>query len=146
MPSSDFTSRCETAVACVRLVDVHHRRKVQFGIDDLVALRCWFQTGEHERLADRDVLMHHDRAGLRADDRRDFIADTDGHIPPSFRPRAHAAARPRLGVFVEPIVRGPRHRAETVRDQVNSLIENGETRCATSVNRQTIKHPPASLI
>lgn len=70
--------------------------------------------------------MHRDGAGLGADDLRDFIADADRHVPPAFSPRAHAAARPRVGVVVEPIVRGSGHRAETVRNQVNSFIENGE--------------------
>jgi len=56
----------------------------------------------------------------------DFIAHRDGHVPPAFRPRANAAARPRFSVIVKPIVRGPGHRAETVRNQVNSLFENGE--------------------
>lgn len=70
--------------------------------------------------------MHRDRAGVGADDLCDFIADADGHVPPSFRPRAHAAARPRVGVFVEPIVRASRHGAEAVGNQVDSLIENGK--------------------
>src|SRR6185436_2887470 len=54
----------ETPLACVSLVDVHHRRKVELGIDDLVSLWRRFQTGENERLADGDVLMHHDVAGV----------------------------------------------------------------------------------
>ena len=68
--------------------------------------------------------MHHDRAGIGADDLRDFIAYADGHVPPAFSPRAHSARRPRLGVVVKPIERRSRHRAETVRNQVNSLVEN----------------------
>lgn len=70
--------------------------------------------------------MHHDGAGIGPDDFRDFIADGDGHVPPAFSPRAHTAARPRFSVVVEPIVRRSGHRAETVRDQVNRLIENGK--------------------
>ena len=68
--------------------------------------------------------MHHDGAGVRANDARDFVADCHRHVPPAFGPRAHAASRPRLRVIMEPIVCGPGHRAQTVRDQVDGLIEN----------------------
>src|ERR1044072_7995529 len=46
----------ETTVTRGSLVDVHHRRKVEFRIDDLVSLWRGFQTRENERLADGNVL------------------------------------------------------------------------------------------
>src|SRR2546422_2202207 len=39
-------------------IDIHHRRKVQFRIDDFVSLGRRFKTGKDERLANGDVLMH----------------------------------------------------------------------------------------
>src|ERR1044072_9739726 len=89
----------ETPVPCVSLVDVHHGRKVELGIDDLVSLWRRFQTGENERLADGDVLMHDDSAGIGTDDARDFVADGNRHVPPALCPRTHTTDHPDTHVF-----------------------------------------------
>ena len=106
----------QIAISGVRFVNIHHRREVQFGIDNLVSLWCWLETGEDERLADRNILMHHHCAWIRANDAPHFVAHRDRHIPPTFSPRAHATRGPNVSVFMQPIVRCTRHRAETVRD------------------------------
>src|ERR1700741_3199229 len=116
----------KTPVTCVSLVDIHHRRKIQLRIDDLVSLWRRLQTGENERLADRDVLMHHDGARLGADDVRDFVADSNGHVPPAFCPRTHTTAPPCVCIFLEPFMSCPRHRPEAMRNQINSFVENGK--------------------
>jgi len=110
----------------VSFVNVHHGREVELGIDDLVSLWGGFQAREHQRLADGDVLMHDHGARVGAYDARDFVADRDGHVPPAFRPCAHAPGCPDVGVFVEPFVSRFGHCSETVRDQVNRSFENGK--------------------
>src|SRR5206468_8207807 len=59
----------------------------------------------------------------RADDSRDFVADRERHLPPTFGPSAHAARRPRVGVCLQALERRARHRAEAVRDHVGRLFE-----------------------
>src|SRR5712691_1456326 len=70
--------------------------------------------------------MHHDRAGLGANDAGHIVADSNGHVPPTFGPGAHAARGPHIGILVQTIVGGLWHRAQTVRDQIDSLVENGK--------------------
>ena len=116
----------EAAIARVRFVDVHDRREFEFGVDDFVAARVGgrVKAGEDERLADRDVLMHRDRAGVCADDAPDLVANRERHLPPAFSPCAHAARRPRLGILADALERRARHRAQTVRDEIHRLVEN----------------------
>src|SRR6185437_7421024 len=72
--------------------------------------------------------MHHDGVFVSADNARDFISQRDRHVPPAFRPRTHTARRPRLGIIMQTVVRLTRHRAQAVRDQVDSLVQNREFR------------------
>ena len=72
--------------------------------------------------------MHHDRVGVGADNAADLVANGDRHIPPAFGPRAYAPRRPGVGILMQPIVSRARHRAETVRNQVHSLLQNGKFR------------------
>ena len=66
--------------------------------------------------------MHHHRARIGADDASDLVAEVDRHVPPPFGPGAHTTRRPSVGVVVQAIVSCFRHRAETVRDQIDSLL------------------------
>src|ERR1051325_4892437 len=108
----------ESAVARVRLVGVHDGREFELGVDDLVASRLGrgVEAGEDDGHADRDVLVHRDRASVGPDDSADLVAHGERHLPPAFGPRAHAARRPGFGVGVQALERLARHRAEAVRD------------------------------
>src|SRR5437763_5337959 len=72
--------------------------------------------------------MHDDSVSVRANDAPDFIANRHRHVPPAFGPRAHTPRRPNIGVFMQPIVSRSRHRAETVRNQVDRSFENRKFR------------------
>src|SRR5438270_202376 len=72
--------------------------------------------------------MHDNGVFVGANDARNFVADRHGHIPPAFGPRPHAPRRPNLGVFMQLIESSTRHRTETVRNQVDSSVENREFR------------------
>src|SRR5260370_41596640 len=72
--------------------------------------------------------MHDDRIWIRADDAGHFIANRHRHVPPAFGPGAHAARRPDVRVFMQSIVSGAWHRDQTVRDQIDSLFQDGKLR------------------
>src|SRR5437764_411365 len=72
--------------------------------------------------------MHHNGVCVSANDARDFVACSHRHVPPAFGPGAHAARRPNICVFMQSIESSPRHRAETVRDQIDRSLENRKFR------------------
>src|SRR5712671_4849396 len=72
--------------------------------------------------------MHHDGICVSANDARDFVACSHRHVPPAFGPGAHPARRPNICVFMQSIESSPRHRAETVRDQIDRSVENRKFR------------------
>ena len=72
--------------------------------------------------------MHDHGVLAGADDARDLISDRHRHVPPAFGPRAHTPRRPTVGVLVQSFVRCPRHRAETVRNEVDSLVQDRKLR------------------
>src|SRR5689334_24996179 len=74
-----------------RMKDVDVRGKVERLADGLVATAREVEARMDERLADRDVLVHHDFAGARADDLAYKIADRARHLPPALFPCAYAA-------------------------------------------------------
>ena len=114
----------------VRFVDVHHRREVQLFENDLVALGIFRrqQARQNQRLTNRNVLVHDHRVCVSSDNPGDLVTERHRLVPPPFGPRAHAARRPDVGVFVQTIVSRPRHRAQTVRDQVNRSVQNRKLR------------------
>src|SRR5713101_1935683 len=72
--------------------------------------------------------MHHDRFRIRADDVPDFVANANWHVPPAFGPRPYTTRGPDVGVLMQSIVSGARHRPETVRDQVDRSFEDRKLR------------------
>ena len=54
----------------------------------------------------------------------DLVADSYRLVPPPFGPCADATAGPHVCILMKPIVSRPRHRTQTVRNQINSLFEN----------------------
>ena len=110
----------------LRLVEVAHGREVAALVDDPVPLRRGLEAGEDDRLGDRDVLVHHRRAGGRADDAADLVADRQRHLPPALAPGADPTLAPRARVLGEPLLRLRRHRAERVVDQVGRVLEDRE--------------------
>src|SRR6185369_325628 len=52
------------------------------------------------------------------------VAYRDRLVPPAFGPGTHTARRPNVGILVQAIVSRARHRAETMRDQVDGFFEN----------------------
>ena len=110
----------------LRLVEVAHGREVAALVDDPVPLRCRLEAGEDDGLRDRDVLVHHGRAGRRADDPADLVADRHRQLPPAFAPGPDPPFAPGSGVFCEALFRPPRHRSERVVDQVRRPLENRE--------------------
>jgi hypothetical protein len=110
----------------VGLVHVHHGREVQVLVDDLVAASGQVEAGQEHRLADGDVLVHDHRAGPRPDDPSHGVADGDGHRPPPLGPGAHAARGPRFGIIIKALISFLWHGAQTVRNQIDSLLEDGK--------------------
>src|SRR5437879_4493375 len=72
--------------------------------------------------------MHHDSFRIRADDAPDFVANANWHVPPAFGPRPYPTRGPDVGVLMQSIVSGARHRPETVRDQVDCSFEDRKLR------------------
>src|SRR5712692_4496794 len=91
--------------------------------------------------------MHHDRFRIRADDAPDFVANANGHVPPAFGPRPHTTRRPDVGVLMQSIVSGARHRPETVRDQVDRSLEDRKLRTPFKkvVNQDALRLDPDNL-
>ena len=111
----------------LRLVEVAHRREVGALVDDAVPCRVDRpEAREHDRLGDRDVLLHHRRAGRRPDDAPDLVADAHRRRPPALRPRADPALRPHARELGEPLGRLPRHRPERVAREVRRPLEDRE--------------------
>ena len=86
----------------LRLVEVAHRREVRLLVDDAVARARVAEAREDDHLRDGDVLVHDDRAGGRADDPPDLVADGDGmshqpspqeRMPRSRHMRAYSSSR-----------------------------------------------------
>jgi hypothetical protein len=111
----------------LRLVQVAHRREVRLLVDDPVALAGRLEAREDDRLGDRHVLVHDDRAGRRAEDPAELVADGDRHLPPAFGPGANPALPPHAGVLAEVVLGGRGHRRERVVDEVRAGVEDRET-------------------
>ena len=94
----------------LRLVEVAHGREVAALVDDPVPLRRGLEAGEDDGLGDRDVLVHHGRAGGCADDAADLVSDRQRHLPPALAPGADPTLAPRPRVLGEPLLRLRRHR------------------------------------
>ena len=112
----------------VRVVDVHHRRKIHRFVNNLVATLGKIKTRQDERLTDGNVLMHHDGTRSGSDDTGDFVANGQRHFPPAFSPGAYAARGPGFGVIVQSVVGRLRHRAQRVVDQVQGVFQNRKLR------------------
>ncbi len=111
----------------LRLVEVAHRGEVPALVDDAVPGRLGREeTAEHDRLGDRDVLMHHGRPGRRADDPPDLVADGHRCRPPALAPGADPPLAPHARVFGEPLLGPARHRRERVVDEVRGVLEDRE--------------------
>ena len=108
------------------LVEVAHGREVAPLVDDAVALGGRAEARQDDRLRDRDVLVHHRRAGRRADDAADLVADGQRQVPPPLPPRPDAALAPGAGVLRESLLCGGGHRPERVIDQVRRVLEDRE--------------------
>ena len=108
------------------LEEVAHGGKVRAFVDDAISVRPGAEAREHDRLRDRDVLVHHRRAGRRADNAADLIADRHWHLPPALAPGADPAVSPRARVLRHPVLNLRGHRAERVVDQVGRLREDRE--------------------
>jgi len=70
--------------------------------------------------------MHHHCLRIGADNAGDFVSGRDGHVPPTFCPGANSTRRPGFAILRKQGKRLPRHRPQAMRDQVNSLAENGK--------------------
>ena len=114
------------AEARPRLLHVAHRREEPLLEDDAVARRLQVEAREDDRLGDRHVLVHDGRAGRRADDPADQVADAEHRVPPAFAPGARAARRPLARELLQPALGLRRHRAERVVDQVRRRLEDRE--------------------
>ena len=111
----------------LRLVQVAHRREVALLVHDPIA--AWVgraEAREHDGLGDRNVLVHDRRAGRRPDDAADLVPDRDRHLPPPFGPGTNASRAPGARVLEHALLRGRRHRAERVVDQVRRVPKDRE--------------------
>ena len=112
--------------AALPVVEVLDGRKFEIGHHHFVARAAEVEARGDDGLRERDVLVQRDFAGLRADQRGDFIADVDGHLPPAFFPGANAATSPSVGVGVHRVVNAAGHRAQGVADEVGGAVEDRE--------------------
>ena len=110
----------------LRLVEVAHGGEVRLLVHDPVPLTRPRKAREDDRLGDGHVLVHHDRAGRRAEDPAELVAHRDRHLPPTVRPRADAALAPGAGVLEEIVLGRGGHRRKRVVDQVRAGIEDRE--------------------
>ena len=110
----------------LRLVEVADGREVRLLVDDPGSLPRPPEAREDDRLGDRHVLVHDDRARRRAEDPPELVADRDGHLPPPFRPRPDAALAPDARVLAKVVLGGRRHRRERVVDEVRAGLEDRE--------------------
>jgi hypothetical protein len=92
--------------------EIHHRREVQVGVDDLVAAPAEIEAGRDHRFALRHVLVQRNRSRRRVHQRGDLIADLAGEHPPAVRPCPDAAGGPDVGVVAHRIRDAARHGAE----------------------------------
>ena len=112
--------------AGLRLVEVTHRREVRLLVDDPVPLAAAREAREDDCLGNGHVLVHDDRAGRRAEDPPELVADRDRHLPPAFGPGTDPALAPRARVLAEVVLGRRRHRRERVVDQVRAGPEDRE--------------------
>ena len=108
------------------LVNIEVRGEIHFLGNDLVSLVAPIEAGQHDRLADGYVLLHHHLAGSGANDLADEIADRDRHLPPAFFPGSYSSGIPFVGVLLQAIARAPGHRSERVADHIYRALENRE--------------------
>ena len=113
----------------LRLVDVAHGREVRTLVHDPVSRGVDRpEARKHDRLRDRDVLLHDRRARRRADDASDLVADPPRRLPPALRPRADPALGPHARELLQPLLRPARHRPERVAHEVGRVLEDRELR------------------
>jgi len=108
------------------VIEVLNGWKFEIGHQHFVARAAEVKAGGDDGLRERDVLVQRDFPGLRANQRGDFIADVDGHLPPAFFPGANAAISPGVGVGVHGVVNAAGHRAQGVADEVGGAVEDRE--------------------
>ena len=119
--------RCDLDLGPARcLVEVAHGREVALLVDDPAALTLEAEAGENDGLGQRDVLVHRDASGRRADQPGNLVADGHRQLPPAFLPGPDAARPPRSRVVEQALLGRRRHRAERVADQVGRLREDRE--------------------
>ena len=109
----------------LRLVQVAHGREVPALVDDTIPPRFdGVEAREHDRLGNRDVLLHHGRAGRSADDAADLVADLHRRAPPPLGPGADPALGPHAGELLESRRSLSRHRPERVAREVGRMLED----------------------
>ncbi len=106
--------------------EVHHRREVQVGVNDLVAFAAEVEAGGDDGLNHGDVLMAGNRSGGGVHQGANLVADLGRQHPPLFLPGADAALRPCAGVGEHGVEDAAGHGAQGVGDQVGGAIEDGE--------------------
>src|SRR5258708_5298763 len=91
--------------------------------------------------------MHHDSFRIGADDAPDLVADSHGHAPPALGPGAHSARGPNVGILMQPFVSGARHRAQTVRDQIDRSFQDWKLRTPFEkfVSQEVLRLIPTNL-
>ena len=114
------------AARLLRLLEVADGREVLLLVHDPPPLAAQVEAREDDRLGDRHVLVHDRRAGRRADETPDLVADGDRQLPPAFAPGPHAARVPRLRVPGQAARGLGGHRSQRVADQVRRLREDRE--------------------
>ena len=108
--------------------EIHHRREVQVGIDDLVALTGKIEAGGDNRLALRHILMKRDGVGIAIHQSFDESPNFVPKHPPGFFPSAHSARCPNFGVLVQSPLRCPRHSSQRITDQISGIRQDGKLR------------------
>ena len=109
------------------LVQVAHRREVGALVDDAVSRGIDRpEAREHDRLGNRNVLLHHRRSGRCADDPPDLVADPHRRRPPPLGPGADPTLGPHPGELGQQLGRTSRHRPERVAREVRRALEDRE--------------------
>src|SRR5215475_10538979 len=106
------------------MVKILNRRKFKLRHHHFVSRSSKIQTRSDHRLRLCDIVMKRNLSWAGADERRYFVAHTNGHLPPTFFPRAHAAMRSGIGVSLQTAVDSARHRAKRIADHVGGALQN----------------------
>src|SRR6267143_1496055 len=118
---NDFHASAEPALL---LVEILNRGKLQLNHHNFVARPAEVKARRNHRLRESHILVQRNLSRTRSDQRRDLVAHTNRHLPPTLLPCANPAFRPGIGVGAQRLVHSTRHRAQRVADHISGAFQD----------------------